>query len=82
MNRGDPTQVSWWADKTPTSTGWTPPLQVVPRQAQVTTGSGRVTALIADSGAPVTRTTSGGLVAVAGVAGTKATMWSIVLTPQ
>jgi 3-phytase len=74
--------VSWWADKTPSSTGWTPPVQVVPRQAQVTTGSGRVTALIADSGAPVTSTTSGGLVAVAGVAGTKATMWSIVLTPQ
>jgi hypothetical protein len=52
------------------------------RLYQGTSGSGRSTALAADSGGPVGTTTYGGLTAVASQVGTMATMWTIVLNPR
>ena len=73
--------VSIWTNKTAAATGWTVPSGVSVRNQVITTGGGRVTALLADSGGPVAGTTYGGLTAVASEAGSKATMWTVVLAP-
>jgi hypothetical protein len=73
--------VSLWANKSSNTTGWTAPASVAVRQFQATSGSGRVTSLVADSGAPVGVTSAGGLTAVASQSGSMATMWTVALTP-
>ena len=73
--------VSMWTNKSSSTTGWTAPASVTVRQFQTTSGSGRVTSLIADSGAPVGVTSAGGLTAVASQSGSMATMWTVLLAP-
>ncbi|WP_133412073.1 PKD domain-containing protein [Vallicoccus soli] len=74
--------VSGWADKSSATTGWTAPAGTQERSELVTDGSGRVTSLVADSGAPVPAGTAGGLTAVADSASAKAVAWTAVLRPR
>ena len=73
--------LSYWADKSSATTDWTPPAGPVPRDERVGTGSGRIAALIADSGAPVATGPAGGLTATTDAA-SRATTLSIVLAPS
>ncbi len=73
--------VSLWANKSASTTGWTAPASVSVRHFQGTTGGGRVTSLVADSGAPVGGTSAGGLTATASQSSSTATMWTVVLSP-
>jgi hypothetical protein len=73
--------VSLWSNKSSATTGWQAPTEVTARQYQGTSGTGRVTALLADSGSPINATSAGGLGATASQSGSMATMWTIVLTP-
>jgi PKD repeat protein len=71
--------VNYWVHKDSVTTALSAPSGVTPRAAGTQTGSGRVTGLLADTGAPV----SGGAVpprtATAAAAKPDATMWTIVL---
>ena len=73
--------VSLWANKSASTTGWTAPASVAVRHFQGTTGGGRVTSLVADSGASVGAASTGGLTATASQSSSTATMWTVVLTP-
>ena len=73
--------LSMWSNKSSSTTGWTAPTSVSVRQFQTTSGSGRVTSLVADSSGPIAATSAGGLTAVASQSGSMATMWTVVLTP-
>jgi myo-inositol-hexaphosphate 3-phosphohydrolase len=72
--------VSYWADKSSTTTDWTPPAGVVSRSELIGTGSGRIASLLADSGAPVPAGTAGGLVASTDAA-SRGTTASVVIAP-
>ncbi|MEV6286309.1 PKD domain-containing protein [Kribbella sp. NPDC051770] len=72
--------VSYWADKSSTTTNWTAPGSTVTRDERIGSGSGRTSALLADSGAPVPNGPAGGLTATTDVA-SRATTLSVVLTP-
>jgi PKD repeat protein len=71
--------VSYWADKSSTTTGFTLPGGVTTRQATCNTGSGRVCSVLADSGGPVAEGPYGGLTATADGASGSATMWTVLL---
>ncbi|MGH3497049.1 MAG: PKD domain-containing protein [Nocardioidaceae bacterium] len=71
--------VSYWADKSSTTTSWTLPAGLVRRAQSVGVKTGRVASLLADSGGPVSAGTRGGLTATADAAARMATMWSVVL---
>ncbi|MEO8106787.1 MAG: PKD domain-containing protein, partial [Actinomycetes bacterium] len=73
--------VSMWADKSSSTTGWTPPASVTARQYLGTSGSGHVTSLVADSSGPIGGSPAGGLTATASQSGSTATMWTVVLAP-
>ncbi|MCX6465542.1 MAG: PKD domain-containing protein [Pseudonocardiales bacterium] len=70
--------VTFWADKSSTTTAWTAPAGVAARSTGVGTGSGRVTSLVVDSGAPVPTGSYGGLVASTDAA-SRALSWTVVL---
>ena len=72
--------VSYWADKSSSTTGWVSPKGAIQRGVSVGSGSGRITTLTADSPRPSTGTW-GGLAAEASSASDKATMWTVALTP-
>ncbi len=67
--------VSYWADKSSVVTGWTPPAGQTQRGLSLGTGTGYITSLATDAGAPVpSGSTVGGLTATTtGGAGSKAT---------
>jgi PKD repeat protein len=73
--------VSYWADKSSATTSWTVPAGTSSRSTTVGTGSGRITSVVADSGAGVQPGTAGGLTAVANSASAKAVAWTVVLAP-
>jgi PKD repeat protein len=73
--------LSYWADKSSTTTNWTAPAGSVTRDVRIGSGSGLIAALVADSGAPVPTGSAGGLTATTNAA-SRATMMSIVLTPS
>lgn len=73
--------VSYWADKSSSTTAWTAPPGVAVRHTAYTTLSGRVTALVADSGAPVAAGPAGGLVATTDASSTRAATWTVLLAP-
>jgi len=74
--------VSFWADKSSGTTSWTAPAAQSVRSTSIGTGSGRITSLLADGGAGVPAgTAAGGLTASTDLAGSKATMWTVVLEP-
>ena len=71
--------ISYWADKSTATTGFSLPGSVTGRHAICGTGSGHVCSSLADSGAAVPTGQAGGLVATADSANATATTWSIVL---
>jgi PKD repeat protein len=73
--------VSYWADKSGTTTAWTAPAGQTVRGITIGTGTGRVTSLLTDGNGPAAAGTVGGLAASTDTAGTKATMLTIVLAP-
>jgi len=74
--------VSYWADKSSTTSGWTAPASETVRHSWANTGSGHVSELFADSGGAVAAGTAGGLTAVptGGTVGNAVAM-TIVLRP-
>ncbi len=73
--------VSWWTHKDSTTTTLGPPPGVFVRSNSSQTGSGLITALVADSGAAVPAGNVGGLAATASATASNAHMWTIVLAP-
>ena len=73
--------VSWWTHKDSTTTTLGPPPGVSVRANGSQTGSGLITALVADSGAAVPAGNVGGLAATASATASNAHMWTIVLAP-
>jgi PKD repeat protein len=71
--------VSYWADKSATTTAWTPDPSVTTRATGCTLDSGRICSAWADSGVPVPAGTYGHITATTNASSDKATMWSIVL---
>ncbi len=71
--------VSFWADKSSATTGWTLPAGQTQRALAVGTGSGRITSVASDSGAPQAAGPSPARIATASAASAKATMWTVVL---
>jgi PKD repeat protein len=71
--------LSMWTDKSETTTSWTAPASVTVRDTALGTGSGRFTALVADSGGPVAAGSNGGLTATTNAASSYADMWTVVL---
>jgi len=74
--------VSFWADKSSSTTSWTAPSSVVVRGTSIGAGSGRLTSLLADDGSNVPAGTRvGGLTATTDLASSRATTWTVVLRP-
>lgn len=73
--------LSYWADKSSTTTAWTAPAGQTVRGVTIGSGSGRVTSLLTDGNRPAPAGAVGGLTASTDAAGTKATMLTIVLAP-
>ena len=73
--------VSYWSDKSSATTAWTAPDSVQVRGASIGTGSGRVTSLLADSGAAVPNGPVGGLTATTDAASTRGINMTITLAP-
>jgi len=73
--------ISYWADKSSTTTVWTPDGPVTGREMLCGADAGRICSLLADSGQVVPAGPGGGVVATTNAASTKATTWSIVLPP-
>ena len=72
--------VSYWADKSSSTTTWTAPAGQAVRNVSIGTAAGRVTSLLTDGGAAAAGP-AGGLTATTDVAGTKATTLTLVLAP-
>jgi len=73
--------ISYWTHKDSATNALTPPAGVTVRASGTQTSGGRVTTLIADSGALVPAGTYGGLSATAAATSTAASAWTIVLAP-
>jgi PKD repeat protein len=73
--------VSYWADKSSTTTAWTAPGSVTSREALCNAASGQICSLLADSGAAQPAGSYSGVTASTNAASNKATTWSIVLRP-
>ena len=74
--------VSFWSDKSSSTTAWALPSGVIQRDQTIGTGGGRVTAAIADSGGGVPSGTYPAQTASVGVtASGKGAMISLVLAP-
>jgi hypothetical protein len=74
------TAVTIWADKSPNTSAWQPPSSVTQRVAVYSSGSGRVSSLVADSGVP-SDGKAGGLTATTDVTSTRGMSWTIALRP-
>ncbi|MCX6465541.1 MAG: phytase [Pseudonocardiales bacterium] len=73
--------VSYWADRSSTTTAWATPPGQVTRSATTGSGGGHITAVLTDGAAPVATGTRGGLAATANSAGSRAVTLSVVLAP-
>jgi PKD repeat protein len=73
--------VSYWADKSSTTTAWTAPSGQVVRNVSIGASTGRITSLLTDGGAVAAPGTAGGLTATTDAAGSKATSLTLVLNP-
>lgn len=74
--------VSYWADKTSATTGWTLPGGQTQRALALGTGPGRVTSVASDSNAPAPLGATPRVTATASSSIRKATMWTVVLEPD
>ncbi|GAA1478315.1 hypothetical protein GCM10009623_27610 [Nocardioides aestuarii] len=76
-------QVSYWADKASSATaGWTLPASQTRRSTIANTGTGRISAVASDFGAPVSTGQAAGVTATSALSSRKATMWTVVLAPD
>jgi hypothetical protein len=73
--------VSYWAEKTSTTTDWTPPAGQVTRTETSGSGSGRIESLLVDSGGEVGAVPWPALTATADTAGRKVIAFSVSLRP-
>ena len=73
--------VTYWTDKSSTTTAWREPADSEYRHEVVGSGTGRVTALLVDSGTPVTPGTAGGLTATTDASSRGASV-RVVLGPE
>ncbi len=73
--------VSYWADKSSTTTLWTADGATTGRQVVCGADAGRVCSLLADSGQVVPAGPRAGAVATTNASSTKATAWSTALPP-
>ena len=73
--------LSYWADKSSTTTAWLPPGGETARDETIGSGSGYISALVGDSGSPVASGTAGGLTATTNAASRAATV-SVLLRPS
>jgi PKD repeat protein len=74
--------VSYWADKSSATTGWTLPAGQTQRSIALGTGPGRITSVASDLNAPAPLGASPGRTATANASSGKATMWTVVLQPD
>ena len=74
--------VSYWADKSSTTTAWTPEASVTSRRAVCAADGGRICSALADSAGAVPSGPNGNVTASTAVASDMATAWSIVLAPS
>ncbi|WP_187437953.1 PKD domain-containing protein [Actinomadura decatromicini] len=70
--------VTYWGDKSSTTTSWTAPAGVTSRGTGIGSGSGRITSLIVDSNGTVATGGYGGKTATTDAA-SRAAMWTIIL---
>src|SRR5690242_2143937 len=73
--------LSYWADKSSSTTAWTAPAGQSVRNVSIGASSGRITSLLTDGGGVAPPGAAGGLTATTDLAGTKATMLTVVLNP-
>lgn len=73
--------VSYWADKSSTTTSWTPVASVTGRSSACGADAGRVCSLLGDSGGAVPAGPYVGASASTNAPSAKATTWAIVLPP-
>lgn len=73
--------LSWWMDKSATTTDINPPAGVVERRLFVGTGAGHVAVLLGDSGAPVAAGPAGGLTATPTSPVANAMAFTVLLRP-
>lgn len=71
--------VSYWADKSSATTGWTLPAGQTQRSISLGTGPGRITSVASDLNAPAAVGTAPARTATASASSGKATMWTVVL---
>ena len=74
--------VSYWADKSSATTGWTVPAGQTQRSISLGTGPGRITSVSSDLNAPAPIGASPPRTATANASTGKATMWTVVLRPD
>ena len=72
---------SYWADKSGTTTAWTPDASVATRLTGCNADGGRICSALADSGGPLPASTYGNVVATTNAPSDAAAMWSFVLAP-
>ena len=73
--------INVWSEKSSVDTTWTLPGDVTQRTTSATTGSGKVSAVIGDSGAPVAVGAPNSRTATTSVAVSRTVMFSVVLDP-
>ena len=73
--------VTYWSDKSNGTTDWATPAQATVRSTATTDGNGRVTSVLADSGAPRPAGPAGGLTATADSTSSRGASLSLVLAP-
>lgn len=73
--------ISYWADKGSGPNTWSAPSGPAVRDTRYGTGSGQISALVADSSGPVGAGSYGGLTATTSPSVPKAEQWTIVLAP-
>jgi PKD repeat protein len=74
--------VSYWADKSSTTTAWTPSDSVTTRRTACGADGGRICSALADSGAALPPGPYGNIEATTNAPSDQATMWSFVLGPS
>jgi len=69
-----------WADRSSTTTSWTPPSGVTVRDASYGTGGGRICGLVADSAGAVTGGSVGGQTATTDQTSGQGRMWTVLVS--
>ena len=71
--------VSYWSEKSSTTSTWSTPTGVTPRASAATTGNGKVSAVVGDSAGAVPSGTAPGRTAITSAAASRDLMFSVVV---